>query len=352
MINIDIVSKKGELMFTHEPLLVSYRNQTLDTIHMGHLCVVDENSNVLFSVGDPDAFVFYRSCSKPIQALPVIVRRLDEKYSLTEEETTIFSASHLAEPFHVRAVESILAKAGFSESIMIMDPTYPGAFDAELEVRKAGLPPRKIYHNCSGKHSGALLLQRELGGKPEDYWKPNSVAQTEIKRVVAILSETEPDQIQVGVDGCGVPVFAVEMRKIAASFKNLVAPNKIPEADLREAAERYIPRIHRYPQMIRGTGTLCALLNADPNILSKAGAAGVYTIGLKKEKIGIALKMTDGFSTVWPLIIHSLFEQIGYTNKDTLQGLRALMSDQLLNDNKEIVGHYEPCFTVPHKLIA
>ena len=42
---------------------------------MGYLCIVDEHSRVLYSVGDPNAVVYYRSSSKPIQALPVIMPR-------------------------------------------------------------------------------------------------------------------------------------------------------------------------------------------------------------------------------------------------------------------------------------
>lgn len=178
----------------------------------------------------------------------------------------------------------------------------------------------------------------------------DSPAQAEIKRAVAIVSETAPEAIQMGIDGCGVPVFAVEIQKIAASFKNLVVPEKIADADLRQAAERYIPRIHRFPLIISGSGTICSLLNADPNLLAKAGAAGVYAIGLKKERIGIALKMTDGVSTMWPLIIHSILEQLGYRNQETLRGLRALQSETMVNDNKVTVGHYEPAFTIPRHL--
>ncbi len=77
-------------MPTHEPLIYEYRGQILDNVHQGYVSIVDESSNVLFHIGSPDEVVFYRSASKPIQALPVIVRRLDEKYGLTEEEQLFF----------------------------------------------------------------------------------------------------------------------------------------------------------------------------------------------------------------------------------------------------------------------
>ena len=59
------------------PLVCEYRGDLLDLTHMGYVCVVDEHSNVVLHLGDPQAKVFYRSASKPIQALPTIARRLD-----------------------------------------------------------------------------------------------------------------------------------------------------------------------------------------------------------------------------------------------------------------------------------
>lgn len=61
-------------MPSFEPLVNEYRGDLLDLVHMGYVCVVDENSKVIASVGDADEMVFYRSASKPLQALPVIAR--------------------------------------------------------------------------------------------------------------------------------------------------------------------------------------------------------------------------------------------------------------------------------------
>ena len=49
-------------------LTEEYRGDILDLIHEGYICVVDENGEVIKSAGDPEAIVFYRSASKPIQA--------------------------------------------------------------------------------------------------------------------------------------------------------------------------------------------------------------------------------------------------------------------------------------------
>ena len=88
-------------------LTEEYRGGLLDLTHYGYISVVDENGKVVYAAGNPEAVVYYRSASKPVQALPVIAHRLDEKYGFTDEETVLFSGSHLGESFHIDALKSI-----------------------------------------------------------------------------------------------------------------------------------------------------------------------------------------------------------------------------------------------------
>lgn len=321
-----------------------YRGNTLDLTHYGYLVIVDENSNVLYSIGDPDDIVFYRSASKPLQALPVIARGLDRKFGLTEEESTIFAGSHAGEDFHIAALESILKKAGLSEDMLVMKPAVPCYVPANEARIRQGLEPRKLYHNCAGKHTALMLLQRELGGEVRDYWKMGAACQLEVQRAIEIMSETE--RVELGVDGCGVPVFAVPVRCIANAFKNLVAPEHIADEGLRRAAEAFAPRIHKYPLMMRGTGYLCSLINYDPNILGKGGANGVYGFALKKEKLGVAFKFVDGTEHLWPLMVLEVLKGLGCLSRETAERLETLHPYQIYNDNDTLVGERKPCFEV------
>lgn len=335
-------------MHTVAPVLAEeYRGEILDLVHHGYICVVDKDNRVVASVGDPEQVVFYRSASKPLQALPVIARGLDKQYGLTEEETVIFAGSHLGENFHIAALRSIFAKTGMNPEDLIMKPTVPGSREANEERIRRGLPPAKLYHNCSGKHTGAMLLQKALD--PEhirDYWKMESCAQQEILRTVAILSQYPKEQVGLGVDGCGVPVFAVPMKHIAIAFKNLACPDCIEDEQLQMAAKTFVPRIHRYPHMMRGTGYLCSLINHDPNLVAKGGANGVYGIGMKKEGLGISLKLADGTENLWPLLIGEIFRQLGYENRETHAMLENLHGGTLYNDNDSPVGRCRPVFTL------
>jgi L-asparaginase II len=333
-------------MFNAVPLVFDYRGGIVENVHYGYICLVDDASKPLFCAGDSDAYIYYRSSSKPIQALPLIARDLDKKYGLSPEETVIFSGSHAAEEFHIRALESLLQKTGLKEEQLILKPILPLDIETRDAMIRQGLVPRKIYHNCSGKHIASMLLQRELGGRAEDYWRPGSPAQKEIIRAVAVLSEIAVEDIKTGVDGCGVPVFAVPVKNFAAAYKNLACIDTIGDDVLRDAAARYVPLIHTYSRMIRGTGLLCSLINDDANIIGKGGAAGAYGFGMKAERIGAAFKLQDGTEAAWPLLIRQLLEQMGYRNRETLDMLEGLNSGKILNTNGAEVGYSELRFSI------
>lgn len=326
-----------------QALIEEYREGVLECVHEGMVCVVGPEG-VRKAIGDPNWRCFYRSCSKPIQALPIIQLELDRKYGLTEEEAAIFSASHWGDPYHVGLLERVMEKTGLREEQMIMLPTYPNRPEAAEALMLAGKPRRKIYHNCSGKHLALMMLQRELGGKVEDYWKTDSLAQAEIRRTISVLAET--DEIGVGVDGCGVPVFAVGMRHFAASYKNLACIDTITDPGVRAGAAAFVPRIHEYPWMMRGTGYLCSLLNYDPNIVAKGGANGAYGFGLKKQRLGVAFKLADGTEDVWPMIVAAVLKGLGCLTAATEERLDTLHPQYITNDNDTIVGRREVCFKV------
>lgn len=76
----------------------------------------------------------------------------------------------------------------------------------------------------------------------------------------------------------------------------------------------------------------------DPNIVAKGGAQGVYCFGLKKERLGFALKVLNGSEEVWPVIVASILEQINYNNKETIARIRELKQPIVKNDAGVEVG--------------
>ena len=329
-------------MGTAVPLVHEHRGDLLDLIHLGHVAIVDEKSHLIYSAGDPETIVFYRSASKPMQALPAIRHDLHKKYGITDEESVIFAGSHAGEPFHIAALENILLKTGLNEDMLVMKPASPMSIKANEERIQKGFPKRKLYHNCSGKHIALMLLQRELGEKTEDYWKLDSAAQLEVMETIKTLGET--DIVKTGIDGCGVPVFAIGLKHIATSFKSLVRPEAIRDEGLVKAAMNFTPLIHKYPHMMAGTERICSLLNYDPNIVAKGGANGVYGFALKKEGIGVAFKISDGTEQTWPLLVLEILKALGCLSPETNKRLELLNPSVILNDNEMQVGRREIVF--------
>ena len=324
-------------------LFEEYRADVLECVHQGTVCVVDKNG-ITASVGDTDWMCFYRSASKPIQSLPVLLHRLNEKYGLTEEETAIFSGSHWGDKEHVRVLESILEKTGLKEEQMIMLPTYPNRTAEKERLLNRKLPPRRIYHNCSGKHLGMMLLARELGEPVENYWKRDSKTQKEIVRVISQMTDIAEQDIQIGVDGCGVPVYAVPFHAIATSYLRLVCPDLITDTTLRHAVECNLKMIHRFPHMIAGKEIVCSELASSEDLLGKSGALGVYAMGIHSLGVGVVAKTMDGSHDEFAATVLRVFEELGYENREVTARLCTLYPDTIVNDNREIVGYRKAVF--------
>lgn len=325
-------------------LTKEYRGSASDNVYRGHLAIVDKTGRVLFSVGDPEAIVFYRSSSKPVQALPAIAAGLDTAYGITERESVIFAGSHAGEVFHMEALESIFKKAGLREDDLIMQPAFPAHVLSNEARLNAGLTRRRLYHNCAGKHAALMLVQRHLGGDIKDYWKAGSAADFAVRRAIETVGE-HPIAAD-GLDGCGVPVFAVPVKGIATAYKNLACPDRIRDDALASAAARFVPRININPKMMRGTGFLCGHINEDENLIAKGGAAGVYGLGLKKEGLGVAFKVESGSEDAWANIILTVLKGLNALRPETEAMLLSLGASTFKNDCGEVAGRREAGFRV------
>ncbi|MCL2675236.1 MAG: asparaginase [Firmicutes bacterium] len=331
-------------------LIEEYRGELLENTHDGRICVVDENGRVIAGVGDTNAFTYYRSVSKPFQFLPLIMRGLHEKYGLTTAETVVCAASHTGEDVHVRALESILKKTGFCEEQLIINPEFPANTAARNRLLANSLPKRKLYHNCAGKHLALMMLQKEITGSAEDYWKLESPAQQEVLRVVAEVSDFPSSEIICGIDGCGVPVFAVPLKGIAKAFVKLACPESAKNTKLSSALNVMADCIAQNPYIIRGHGYLCGEINTLPNIVAKGGAEGVYGFGLKRERIGVSLKIADGTEAVWPLIIAEILRQLDYKDDAAFKLLQNLRGPYKTNHNDTKIGSYRPVFRLANEI--
>jgi len=321
-----------------EILVEEYRGELLECVHRGYICCVNEDGQVVYSIGDPEFVTYMRSSAKPIQAIPLIKRGIDTKYNLSDKEITVMTGSHRAELFHVTALESIMDKVQIAEDELICLPTYPLSMNAKEEVLRNGGEKRRIYHNCSGKHMGILTLCTDMNCDKREYWNINSPAQQEILSHISMMSEYPREQIKIGTDGCGVPVFAMPMKNLAMAYMKMACPNTITDGLTRDAVIKLTKLMNENYEMVSGTDLICSLLLMDNNIVAKGGAKGVYCFGLRDERLGFSIKIIDGSEEEWPLIVASILEQINYKNKDTIDRLKRVFPRVIVNDNNKEVG--------------
>ena len=137
-----------------------------------------------------------------------------------------------------------------------------------------------------------------------------------------------------------------KMKNIAISFKNLACPDRIRSEALQRAAAENTARIARHPEMIRGRGFFCSIMNEDPNIIAKGGANGVYGFGLKKQRLGVSFKLVDGTEDAWPFLAMEILRALGALTPEHEQRLAALHPTFFVNDNGRVVGQRRSDLTI------
>jgi L-asparaginase len=252
-----------------DPIAVTVRRGGLaEAVHRVHAVVV-EDGRIAQSAGDAGLVTFYRSSSKPLQALPLARERAD----VGEVELAIACASHRAEPPQLEAARSLLGRAPATE------------VDLELGPQE-GRGPSLLSHNCSGKHAGFLAVCRARGWPLEGYRLAEHPLQQLLLREIAAAAELDEDEVAVAVDGCGVPTFGMSLERMAHTFSRL--------AQL-EGGGRIVAAMTAHPELIgyeRGA-TDTDLMRLRPGWVAKGGAEGLICAATS-EGAGIALKVEDG----------------------------------------------------------
>jgi L-asparaginase II len=142
--------------------------------------------------------------------------------------------------------------------------------------------PKRIWHNCSGKHAGFLRACVARGWPLETYLDPSHPLQVRIIEFVSALGEHDVEP--VGVDGCGAPVLRTTARAMALMFARLGSdPTLAPVFNA----------MHRYPALVASNGEPDSSIATAIHAAAKGGAEGCLGIALKGG-VGVAVKSWDG----------------------------------------------------------
>lgn len=271
------------------------RGDLVESVHHAAAAAANARGDVILRTGDIESPVFLRSSAKPFITGAAIEAGARERFGLDMREIAVMSASHVGEPFHIAAVRSILKKIGLDESALQCGAHLPYDEAVAHTMLREGRKPTAIDNNCSGKHAGILALCRVIGADVATYMDVNNPAQQYILAFCARLSDDDPATWPLGVDGCGIPVYATSLRKAAMAFARFGTLTQIPK---RDAQALLVVRdaMVSFPEYVSGTGQFDTrvMVAGAGAIACKSGAEAVHCLTLIPEGIGLASKVLDG----------------------------------------------------------
>lgn len=330
-----------------EILITRSRGPVVECVHYGDVAVLDSSGDLIAVCGDPDTYTYFRSSAKPIQALNLIISGAAERFGIYDKELALVCASHYSEDEHLDTARSILAKAGLDESHLRCGKARSIKPEIAFAQSEQGILPQRIKSDCSGKHSGMLATCVHKGYALDSYLDPEHPLQKEIIAILSEVCDYPIERISIGVDGCGVPVFALPIRNMALAYARFAVPERLP-APYREASKRIFRAMNAHPEMVSGTGGFCtALMKATGGrMIGKVGAMGVYTIGIKDSGLGIALKIADGTPGMAQVAAMQVLSELGLLSEDEYRVLEPFHHPPVLNDEGSVVGEVKAVFSL------
>ena len=324
-----------------------WRGDEIESLHAVAAAVVDGRGRTLHRHGDPARRAWLRSSAKPIQLLPLVEEGLVERFGFSEEELAVMAASHDAEPFHLEAVRSILARAGLDESSLRCGAHEPGNAEAAEELRRRGEQPTAVHNNCSGKHAGMLVVCQALEWPLDSYLAPDHPLQRRIWRTIAELAGMEPDKIGRAVDGCGAVTFAMPVVAMARAWAALAVADDRRGTAREKAVGRIFDAMAACPAHVGGTGRLDSdlLRHAGDRLIAKTGAEGVYCVALRGSRgegpVALAIKVVDGARRAQEPAVLALLEELGEIDASRDPALEAHARPAIANRSGTLVGRID-----------
>jgi L-asparaginase II len=338
-----------------EPLVEVRRGAITESRHRGHIAAVNAEGHVVSYFGVPETVTYLRSSAKPLQAIPVLASGAAERFGFTDEEVALACGSHSGEPIHTEIVAEMLRKIGLGPQALKCGIHEPYSPDVARQLRETGEQPNVLQNNCSGKHAAMLALAKHLGAPTENYDSPQNPVQLTVGRVVSQFSGVPLEDLAVGVDGCGVPVFGITVKAMALAYVRLVSPPMTFEKSIRDACARIIKAMTSFPELIGGTRDRLdteIMRAAQGGLISKVGAEGVYTAGVLPCKewptgLGLALKIEDGDDhRARPTVVIESLRQLGVLRYSSLEAVAHYAFFPVRNRRGDVVGEIRASFSL------
>jgi len=317
------------------------RGELVESTHRVHAAVVNADGELLDAARDPRLTVWWRSCAKPFQVMPLVRSGGLDALGWGVDELALACASHGGEPEHVAVAARMLERLGLEEGDLACGPHEPLASRGGRLLREAGQRPSRLHNNCSGKHSAMLARALQRGLATGGYERGDHPVQRDCLRAVSEWTGVAAQDLGVSVDGCGVSVFALPLVNMAWSYARLARAAESGD----DASARVVSAMTQQPFLVGGTDRFDTLVMeaAEGNVLCKIGAEGVHTFAIVDQQIGFAIKVEDGSPRAQFPAVLALLDAYDALPRPLPQPLVDFMRRPVRNTRGELVGSVSVC---------
>ena len=297
------------------------RSGVVESVHSGHLVILNSDGSVHLSKGDPTQLTYPRSTIKSIQTSAMIRNGLN----LEPRLLALVSASHSGAAMHQDGALEILASAGLAEKDLQNAKDKPLG---EIERRAWGnQEPTRLAMNCSGKHAGMLATCVAAGWSTQNYLDLEHPLQIAIKKELENLAGE--DVSLTSADGCGAPLFLISLMGLARAMRAItISTDPIHQSVVQACRD--------FPEMVAGEKRLTTrLMREVPGLFMKEGAEGVEVATLADGRT-IVFKVSDGSIRPFETLIVAALAEFGINVTDTTERVYG---------GSEAIGAIRACIT-------
>lgn len=307
------------------------RGSVVESQHQVMAVVVDERAVPALYFGNIDYLTYPRSAIKMLQALPFVESGAYEALGLEAKHLCLVCSSHRGERNHILAVAEIMKKAGIREENFCCGGHLPASEATAHEMIRRGLTPTPIINNCSGKHSGIIATCLHLKENPEGYEKLNHPAQVRLRKTLSEVMRFDHDKAHYGIDGCGIPTYAVPLQNLAIGMQALVNTRETEKR--RAASQTILDAVRREPFYLSGTDdfTTDFIQVTNGRCIIKNGAEGVFCGVIPEKGWAFAIKAEDGASRASQAATAFFLEKLGVLKEEDKKSLRKYLEPKVKN---------------------
>ena len=297
------------------------RSGVVESVHTGHLVMLNSDGSVHLTKGDPTQLTYPRSTIKSIQTSAMIRSGLQ----LEPRLLALVSASHSGAAMHQDGALEILATVGLGEKDLQNAKDKPLGQD---ERRAWGnQEPTRLAMNCSGKHAGMLATCVAAGWPTANYLDPAHPLQVAIKNELENLANEEVSL--TSADGCGAPLFLISLMGLARAMRAItISTDPIHQSVVQACRD--------FPEMVAGEKRLTTrLMREVPGLFMKEGAEGVEVATLADGR-SIVFKVSDGTERPFETLMVAALAQFGINVEDRTERIYG---------GSEVIGSIRACIT-------